>query len=116
MLSAPGGAAGAAGAASQAALGPAEIEQGLYFSSLEQGISYGEAVKSGLISDARGRIIAVHEGWAICPDCGRGRLMPIHPATQGRMIPAWCKRCRRQHFLNIDASACADVPEPERME
>ena len=83
---------------------------------MEQGITYGEAVKSCLISDARGRIIAVHEGWAICPDCGRGRLMPIHPATQGRMIPAWCKRCRRQHFLNIDASACADVPEPERME
>ena len=116
MLSAPGGAAGAAGAASQAALGRAGIEQGLYFSSLEQGITYGEAVKSGLISDARGRIIAVHEGWAICPDCGRGRLMPIHPATQGRMIPAWCKRCRRQHFLNIDASACASAPEPVRME
>lgn len=116
MLPAPGGAAGAAGKAAQTALGRAEIEQGLYFSGLEQGISYGEAVKSVLISDARGRIIAVHEGWAVCPDCGRGRLMPIHPATRGRMIPAWCKRCRRQHYLNIDASACADVPEPERME
>lgn len=69
-----------------------------------------------MISDAGGRIISVQKGWAICPDCGRGRLMPILPETRGRMIPAWCKRCRRQHFLNIDASACALEPEPVRME
>jgi len=73
-------------------------------------------VKILLISDAGGRIISVQKGWAICPDCGRGRLMPILPETRGRMIPAWCKRCRRQHFLNIDASACALEPEPVRME
>lgn len=73
-------------------------------------------MKNLLISDAGGRIISVQKGWAICPDCGRGRLMPILPETRGRMIPAWCKRCRRQHFLNIDASACALEPEPVRME
>ena len=92
------------------------IEEGLYFSDLEQGISYGEGVKIVLISDVSGRIISVHEGWAICPDCGRGRLMPIHPETRGRMIPAYCKRCRRQHYLTITASACADEPEPVRTE
>ena len=81
---------------------------------MEQGISYREGAKILLISDAQGRIISVQQGWAICPECGRGRLLPIHPQTRGRMIPAYCKRCRKQHYLNIDASACADVPEPVR--
>ena len=86
------------------------------FSSLEPGISYREAVKRHLISDAKGRLLNTVEGWAICPDCGRGRLMPIHPDTRGRMIPAYCKRCRKQHYLTITASACADEPEPVRTE
>ena len=72
-----------------------------------------------MISDAKGRILRVHEGWVLCPDCGRGRLLPLHPDTRGQMVPAYCKRCRSQHFLNIDdfdASACASVPEPAHSE
>ena len=71
-----------------------------------------------MISDANGRILSVQEGWILCPDCRRGRLLPLHPDTRGHMVPAYCKRCRKQHFLNIgdDVSACASEPEPAHSE
>lgn len=92
------------------------MNKALSFLGLEPGITYGVGVKTGLISDAKGRILEVHEGWVLCPDCRRGRLLPLHPDTAGRMIPAYCKRCRRQHFLNIDACARAPEPVPVRMD
>lgn len=54
-----------------------------------------------LISDATGRMLSVRDSWVICPNCRRGRILPLTPNTQGVMIPGYCKRCRTQFFLSI---------------
>lgn len=56
------------------------------------------------ISDDAGRMLEVRDGWVICPACGRGRVMRLHPKTHGEMIPFYCKRCRRGGFLTVSSS------------
>lgn len=55
------------------------------------------------ISDESGRMLEVRGGWVICPACGRGRVLPLHPRTRGEMIPFYCKRCRRGGFLSVSS-------------
>lgn len=48
----------------------------------------------------------VKDGWAICPVCGKGKLLKVRPDTSVRNLPAKCKRCGQVTVVNIEA------PEP----
>ena len=51
-------------------------------------------------------IMPVKDGWAICPVCGKGKLLKVRPDTSVRNLPAKCKRCGQVTVVNIEA------PEP----
>lgn len=50
------------------------------------------------------------DGWAICPVCGKGKLIKLLPTTTVHDLPCKCKRCGQETKLNIEA------PEPESKE
>ena len=47
--------------------------------------------------------INVRDGWAICPKCGKGKLLKILPETSVRNLPCKCKRCSQETVVNIKA-------------
>lgn len=42
------------------------------------------------------------DGWAICPVCGKGKLLKLRPDTAVRNLPVKCKRCGQESIVNID--------------
>lgn len=50
--------------------------------------------------------IVIKDGWAICPVCGKGKLIKLLPTTTVHDLPCKCKRCGQETKLNIEA------PEP----
>ena len=54
--------------------------------------------------------LSVKDGWAICPVCGKGKLLKIRPDTIALNLPCKCKRCGQETVVNIDA------PEPASKE
>lgn len=54
--------------------------------------------------------ITVKDGWALCPVCGKGKLLKLLPGTSARNLPVKCKRCGQETIVNIAA------PEPESKE
>lgn len=47
--------------------------------------------------------ITVRDGWAICPQCGKGKLLKILPETSILNLPCKCKLCRQECIVNIEA-------------
>lgn len=47
--------------------------------------------------------ISVKDGWAICPKCGKGKLLKILPDTSVSRLPCKCKLCRQESIVNIKA-------------
>ena len=45
--------------------------------------------------------ISVRDGWAICPKCGKGKLLKILPDTSVKNLPCKCKLCRQESIVNI---------------
>ena len=54
--------------------------------------------------------IAVKDGWAMCPVCGKGKLLKLNPDTRIKSLPCKCKKCGQESEVNIEA------PEPESVE
>lgn len=54
--------------------------------------------------------IVSKDGWAICPVCGKGKLIKLLATTTVHDLPCKCKRCGHITKLNIEA------PEPESKE
>lgn len=50
--------------------------------------------------------ITVKDGWAICPVCGKGKLLKLNPDTRVHRLPCKCKKCGQPSIVNIEA------PEP----
>ena len=51
-----------------------------------------------------GRLLAVKDGWAACPICGKPRLIRILPETRAKSLPVYCKHCKTESIVNIDPS------------
>jgi len=47
--------------------------------------------------------INVRDGWAICPKCGKGKLLKLLPDTTVNNLPCKCKRCQQESIVNIKA-------------
>lgn len=46
--------------------------------------------------------IVIKDGWAICPVCGKGKLLKLGPDTAVHRLPCKCKRCGQVSQVNID--------------
>lgn len=53
-----------------------------------------------------GKLLAVKNGWLLCPKCGRQRVLRIYPETRGEMIQVYCRMCRRETIVNIEKGQC----------
>lgn len=57
----------------------------------------------------RGKLI-IKNGWAMCPVCGKGKLLKLLPESTVHALPCKCKLCGQTTNVNIDA------PEPASCE
>lgn len=55
--------------------------------------------------------ISIEDGWLICPSCG-AKLMHILPATTAQRLPVFCRKCKREHVVNIESVPEAVSPAP----
>ena len=46
-------------------------------------------------------LVPTTEGWAVCPLCGRKRILRVLPETVVEHLPVLCKLCRREIIVNI---------------
>ena len=70
---------------------------------MEQG---ARKVEKSLQPKTESATIVTKDGWAICPVCGKGKLIKLLPTTTVHDLPCKCKRCGQETKLNIEA------PEP----
>lgn len=63
-------------------------------------------VEKSLQATTKSATIVTKDGWAICPVCGKGKLIKLLPTTTVHDLPCKCKRCGQETKLNIEA------PEP----
>lgn len=54
--------------------------------------------------------IVTKDGWAMCPVCGKGKLIKLLPTTTVHDLPCKCKKCGQISKIHIEA------PEPESAE
>lgn len=47
--------------------------------------------------------IVTKDGWVICPECGEMKLLRL-PSDGKVRAYAYCRRCKRERFLDIDLS------------
>ena len=53
--------------------------------------------------------IQVKDGWAICPQCGKGKLTKVLPETSAKNLPCWCKLCHQERIVNIAPVLVSEV-------
>ena len=61
-------------------------------------------------AEKNGKLI-VKDGWLMCPQCGRQRVLRLTAETRARNLPVYCKRCNRESIVNIDERLSLE-PEP----
>lgn len=50
----------------------------------------------------RGKILAVRDGYLICPICRRNRrLMKIRPDTSAQNLVVFCRECKNEFIVDI---------------
>ena len=55
----------------------------------------------------RGRMLTVKGGWLICPVCRRNKhLLRIPPDTIATRLPVYCRDCKSELLIDIDAGQC----------
>lgn len=72
-------------------------------------INFDYAQKGVTAEMSCGKMI-VRDGWVICPNCSKGKLLKINADTAVKNLPCKCKRCTAETLVNIDA------PEPASCE
>ena len=54
-----------------------------------------------------GKLLAVEDGYLICPACRRNRkLLPVSPSTEATNLEVWCRTCKRRIKLDIHQGQC----------
>ena len=62
-----------------------------------------------LLQNSRGcgTLLAVRDGWLICPTCRRNkRLMRISPETTAQRVIVYCRDCKTEHVIDIQQGQC----------
>lgn len=56
------------------------------------------------VTDSSGRRLAVRQGYIICPNCRRKRLLRLLPGTRGSSVALYCKCCHQEVVVDIKGS------------
>lgn len=62
------------------------------------------------VTQKRGMMLTVRDGWLVCPVCGKPRLLHVLDTTRAKDLPVYCRKCRTETIVNI-----GQEPEPERL-
>ena len=54
-------------------------------------------------SDAKSSKLVTKDGYALCPDCAKMKLLRMPPDGRVKAY-VYCRHCRGEKFLNIDLS------------
>lgn len=49
--------------------------------------------------------IMTKDGYLLCPICRRQKVLRLLPDTEGKRIAVWCKNCKRESVVDIDAKS-----------
>lgn len=60
------------------------------------------------VTDAAGHRLRVRQGYIICPNCNRKRLLRLLPRTRGSAVALYCKVCHQQVVVDITEGRHAD--------
>lgn len=52
------------------------------------------------------RIVAVRDGWAVCPICGNRRLKRVRPDESAALVFIHCRRCKNDIPLTLKQGQC----------
>lgn len=58
------------------------------------------------------KTVRVTGGVIRCPECGKTLMRNVLPDTKAEKLPLYCKHCKREWKVNIDASLSLFEPEP----
>ena len=53
-----------------------------------------------------GTIIAVKDGYIVCPSCRFKTSQQIRQDTQARRLLVWCRKCKQVTVVDIDRGQC----------
>lgn len=59
------------------------------------------------------RMIPMKGGYACCPECN-AKLLRISPETEGKRLPVWCRKCKREIMIDIYRGQSFKSPSPEQ--
>ena len=48
--------------------------------------------------------LVIRDGWLLC-ECG-SKLMRVEPDTRAENLVVYCRKCKRQHKVNISRGEC----------
>lgn len=58
-------------------------------------------------AEKHGKMLTVRDGWLVCPTCRRNKqLMKIRPDTVAKQLVVYCRDCKTEHILDIEAGQC----------
>lgn len=56
-------------------------------------------------------MLAVDDGWLICPHCRR-KVLRIYPDTTASRLEVFCRHCRNKTIVDIDRGQSYESPSP----
>ena len=52
--------------------------------------------------DVRSDPIVIKNGWLMCPQCGKMKVLRLEAETTAHALPVYCRRCRQESIVNIE--------------
>lgn len=53
-----------------------------------------------------GTMLAVNDGYLVCPYCRAGKLQRIRPETRASRLQIYCRKCKHEILVDIEEGKC----------